>query len=240
MGEALRAHLECGILCFGYARARCKGRGVCPSWNGHRMAQTAAHLVGRVIPPVPVRQWVISVPKRLRCFLADRPEAVTSLTKVFIDEIKRLLRGAAGVARDSGSPRSTRPRLGAVFFLHRFGSGLNRRRFLQPVGRPQTREKAAPSVKIDPANGALEGFSGLRSAPAVRRVASALPLRLLIARRTVAEVPLTGLSFFPAIRPATGWLLWHVRRFGNAELQETSVTSLDPEEAAKEAAILKP
>ncbi|MCE2727027.1 MAG: hypothetical protein LW698_09655, partial [Planctomycetaceae bacterium] len=24
------------------------------------MAQTAAHLVDRVIPPVPVRQWVIS------------------------------------------------------------------------------------------------------------------------------------------------------------------------------------
>jgi hypothetical protein len=43
------------------------------------MAQTAAHLVDRVIPPVPVRQWVISVPKRLRCFLADRPEAVTAL-----------------------------------------------------------------------------------------------------------------------------------------------------------------
>ena len=28
--------------------------------------QTAAHLVDHVIPPVPVRQWVISVPKRLR------------------------------------------------------------------------------------------------------------------------------------------------------------------------------
>jgi hypothetical protein len=77
----------CGILCFGFGRARCascgqgfvvafscKGRGVCPSCNGRRMAQTAAHLVDRVIPPVPVRQWVISVPKRLRCFLADRPK----------------------------------------------------------------------------------------------------------------------------------------------------------------------
>ena len=28
------------------------------------MAQTAAHLVDHVIPPVPVRQWVISVPQR--------------------------------------------------------------------------------------------------------------------------------------------------------------------------------
>ena len=49
------------------------------------MAQTAAHLVDRVIPPVSVHQWVISVPKRLCCFLADRPEAVTSLTRIFLD-----------------------------------------------------------------------------------------------------------------------------------------------------------
>ena len=37
------------------------------------MAQTAAHLVDHVIPPVPVRQWVISLPKRLRGVLGDRP-----------------------------------------------------------------------------------------------------------------------------------------------------------------------
>ncbi len=32
------------------------------------MAQTAVHLVDHVIPPVPVLQWVISLPKRLRGF----------------------------------------------------------------------------------------------------------------------------------------------------------------------------
>jgi len=42
-------------------------------------------------PPVPVRQWVISVPKRLRGFLADRPAAVRALTKIFLAEIERLL-----------------------------------------------------------------------------------------------------------------------------------------------------
>jgi len=89
----LRGYLRCGILSFGFARARCgscghdflvdfscKGRGVCPSCNGRRMAQTAAHLVDHVIPPVPVRQWVVSVPKRLRWFLgfrSARPRRVT-------------------------------------------------------------------------------------------------------------------------------------------------------------------
>ena len=102
--DELRGYLECGLLCFGFARARCtgcgqgfvvafscKGRGVCPSCNGRHMAQTAAHLVDHVIPPVPVRQWVISVPKRLRGMLADRPRAVAALTKIFLDEIEKIL-----------------------------------------------------------------------------------------------------------------------------------------------------
>ena len=77
--DELRGYLACGLLCFGFARAvcmtcrtgfvvafSCKGRGVCPSCNGRHMSQTASHLVDHVIPPVPVRQWVISVPKRRR------------------------------------------------------------------------------------------------------------------------------------------------------------------------------
>ena len=44
----------------------CKGRGFCPSCGGRRMADTAAHLVDRVIPSVPVRQWVLSLPFALR------------------------------------------------------------------------------------------------------------------------------------------------------------------------------
>ena len=100
----------------------CTGRGVCPSCNGRHMAQTAAHLADHVIPPVPVRQWVISVPKRLRCFLANRPEAVAALTKIFLAEIGRLLSAAGDVTIDAVA----RPRLGALSFVHRFGSALNR------------------------------------------------------------------------------------------------------------------
>ena len=137
--EEFRSFLECGILCFGFGRAlctgcgqgfvvaySCKGRGVCPSCNGRHMAQTAAHLVDHVIPPVPVRQWVISVPKRLRGFLADRPEAVSALTKIFLAEIERLLCAAADATPAAKTAAAARPRLGAVSFLHRFGSALNR------------------------------------------------------------------------------------------------------------------
>src|SRR5688572_1074279 len=75
----LRAYLECGILEYGFLRAlcrdcgknlliafSCKKRSVCPSCNARRMSGTAAHLTDFVIPDVPVRQWVLSVPYELR------------------------------------------------------------------------------------------------------------------------------------------------------------------------------
>ena len=76
-------YLPCGILAHGFLRlgcdtckqeillpCSCKRRGVCPSCAGRRMAQTTAHLVERVIPWVPTRQWVVSVPMPLRYWLA--------------------------------------------------------------------------------------------------------------------------------------------------------------------------
>jgi hypothetical protein len=37
------------------------------------MAETAAHLVEHVFPQVPVRQWVVTFPRRLRYFLHRDP-----------------------------------------------------------------------------------------------------------------------------------------------------------------------
>ena len=79
----LRRYLDCGILAFGFARVHCsscgkdelvafacKGRGFCPSCCGRRMADTAAHLCDDVLPHVPIRQWVLSLPFRIRYLLA--------------------------------------------------------------------------------------------------------------------------------------------------------------------------
>ena len=41
------------------------------------MSQTAAHLVDRVIPHVPVRRWVLSLPIPLRVLRAAQPGLVT-------------------------------------------------------------------------------------------------------------------------------------------------------------------
>ena len=71
----LRSYLECGILAYGFLRLRCpdcnesrtvafscKGRGFCPSCMARRMTDTAARLTDAVLPAVPVRQWVLSLP----------------------------------------------------------------------------------------------------------------------------------------------------------------------------------
>ena len=74
---------------------------------------------------------MISVPKRLIGFLADRPQAVAALTRIFLSEIERLLCAerllceAAGGSCGDDAPAAPRPRPGAVSFLHRFGSALN-------------------------------------------------------------------------------------------------------------------
>jgi hypothetical protein len=126
-----RRYLECGILAYGFARARCpdcghdflvafscKGRGLCPPCNARRMAETAAHLVGHVIPPRPVRQWVLSVPKRLRWYLEREPKAVSAVLHILLRVIEAHLRRSSGA--------SSHARFGAVSFIHRFGASLNR------------------------------------------------------------------------------------------------------------------
>ena len=70
----------------------CKRRGFCPSCGARRMAQTAAHLVDHVIPHVPMRQWVLSLPIPLRLLLAAQPKLVTPVLHVVHRVIKRHLR----------------------------------------------------------------------------------------------------------------------------------------------------
>ena len=44
----------------------CKGRGFCPSCCGRRISALTAHLVDGVLGGLPVRQWVLTLPHRLR------------------------------------------------------------------------------------------------------------------------------------------------------------------------------
>jgi hypothetical protein len=132
-----RAYLRCGILAHGFARARCedcgherlipfscKGRGICPSCNTRRMAELAAHLTDHVMPHLAARQWVLSLPKRLRPFLHHNPDIAGAVLR---DHASRgaLLRAIRITLRHASPGAPAAAQLGAVSFLHRFGSSLN-------------------------------------------------------------------------------------------------------------------
>ncbi len=134
VAEEFRAYLRCGVLAHGFARARCascghdlmvafscKLRGVCPSCGGRRMSATAAHLTDRVLPEVPLRQWVLSVPFALRRVLARDPTALTLVSRTFWEELRRWHRGASHLTPD----HAERIEAGAITFVQRFGGSLN-------------------------------------------------------------------------------------------------------------------
>ena len=91
--------------------------GLRSSCNAQRMAE-AAHLIDHVFPPLPVRQWVLSVPKRLCWHQDQQPKAISAILHNFLRVVEANLRQACPAT-------STGKRLGAVSFVHRFGAPLD-------------------------------------------------------------------------------------------------------------------
>lgn len=98
--SAVERFLTCGFHSAGFVRVRCKdcaddllvafsckSRGICPSCDGRRMAEQAAHLVDHVIPHVHVRQWVFSLPFWLRYRVARDSKLFTEVIKVWINTV---------------------------------------------------------------------------------------------------------------------------------------------------------
>ena len=127
-----RRFLECGIPAHGFLRVHCagcghdrivpfscKGRGFCPSCGGRRMSESAAHLVDSVIPEVPVRQWVLSLPFSLRFALARDHALLTAVITVVMRAILGFQR------RRARRLHGLRGRCGSVSVVQRFGGTLN-------------------------------------------------------------------------------------------------------------------
>ena len=113
----LRSFLECGVLERGFIRVHCdrcghdkvvafscKKRGFCPSCGGRKMADTAAHLVDRVFPQAPVRQWVLSVPHALRYRLAYDSRMLGRVLDAFIRALFLIVAPPRPQGRDRRRP----------------------------------------------------------------------------------------------------------------------------------------
>lgn len=87
------------------------------------MEDSAAYLCNRVLPQVPLRQWVLSLPKVLRYLLAYDGRLCRAVSKTAMQEIFRFLRLRARRTLALGSTRCAQP--GALLAVQRFGSALN-------------------------------------------------------------------------------------------------------------------
>ncbi len=107
------------------------------------------HLVDHVIPQVPVRQWVLSLPIPLRLLLAAQPELITPVLQAVQRVLSRHLLEQAGLKAGEGD-------CGSVTLIQRFGSAANLNIHLHCLvldgvyqtnaeGEPEFIEIAAPS-----------------------------------------------------------------------------------------------
>ncbi len=84
------------------------------------MANTAAHLVDRVLPEVPIRQWVLTLPYPLRYRCAWNARLTSEVLRAFLRAVfaeqRRRARALFGICQGQ---------CGSVTFIQRFGSALN-------------------------------------------------------------------------------------------------------------------
>lgn len=126
-------YLSCGVFAHGFVRLKCtfcknekllafscKGRTLCPSCTGRNMADSAKRLVEEVIPPIAVRQWVLSLPFKQRYYLAYDPKLNTQILNCIIRAIssfyKRKAKRRYGVSN---------VKTGSITVIQRFGGALN-------------------------------------------------------------------------------------------------------------------
>jgi hypothetical protein len=82
------------------------------------MVESAALLVDEVLPPRPLRQWVLTVPFKLRFLFAAYPELMGRVLGIVTRAISTHLARQAGLTRRAACT-------GAVTLIQRFGSALN-------------------------------------------------------------------------------------------------------------------
>ncbi len=86
------------------------------------MVESAAHLVDRVLPEQPIRQWALTFPYPLRFLFAAQPQVLGQVLRVVYRAISTYLIKNTGFTVASGA------KAGAVTLIQRFGSALNLRK----------------------------------------------------------------------------------------------------------------
>jgi hypothetical protein len=109
VGEVADKFLACGILDHGFARVRCgacgdeyllafscKARYFCPSCHAKRLALWTLWLEETLLAPVPHRQVVLTIPKRLRAYCLYRRRLLGDIARVAARTVTAAVRALTG------------------------------------------------------------------------------------------------------------------------------------------------
>jgi hypothetical protein len=111
IGDVVRKFLRCGDLHFGFARVRCSGsecahemfvpfscrqRCLCPSCHQKRALLLADRMAHQICLPVPHRQYVWTIPKRLRIYFRHDRRLLGRLSSLAWETILETYRELAG------------------------------------------------------------------------------------------------------------------------------------------------
>ena len=165
-----RGYVRCGVLGRVFAHLQCEGcqrpllvafscgsRAFCPSCLGRRMCQGALNLLTYVLPTVPLRQWVLTLPFELRAPLAYQRDLMGAVARIFADSVMGWYRrrlapgvpeargGVVTVIQRSSSDMKLNPHLHAIAVPGGPWSYRRRSRHRRPHQRRPPRRQRTPS-----------------------------------------------------------------------------------------------
>ena len=127
--KVIYKYLDCGDLHKGFARVKCcdcnheylvafscKSRHFCPSCHQRRVVEFGEYLSTEVLEDVPHRQWVFSLPKRLRVYFMYDRKLLAKLSRCVNDALSDYLKQT--VTFENATP-------GIVCAVQTFGDFLN-------------------------------------------------------------------------------------------------------------------
>ena len=141
--QHLLKYIECGIARFGVMRFRCpkcgedlfvafscKRRGFCPHCDAKRATIIMADAADRLLPEVGYRQYVLTIPKRLRWYVNQNAALPGEISRILAREIELYLsKKTAGTAaaqlhfiQRAGRSLNLHPHVHAVVSEGRFSS----------------------------------------------------------------------------------------------------------------------
>jgi hypothetical protein len=127
--DVIYKYLDCGDLKYGFARVKCdtcnteyllpfscKCRYFCPSCHQRRVIEFGEYLYEEILKDVPHRQWVFSIPKRIRPYFMYNRKLLSKLSKCAWKVLSDYL-------KESVSVKNAVP--GVVVSIQTFGDFIN-------------------------------------------------------------------------------------------------------------------